>query len=215
MAALLRLYTNALERRPLVTSIATSFTLFSAGDVLAQQIVEKKGTDHDWIRTTRLGLYGGFVFTPVVVPWYKLIDRVKLQSKASTIASKVALDQFCFAPLAIGLFFTGTTLLERAIPSPSSTKVTQEPWDEAVSAKLSKSYLTTLQANWLLFIPFQTINMGFVPLQHRLLAVNVISLFWNTYLSLAAAAGTSKSQQRIDVEDKKDGGGPEVVKAVV
>ncbi|KAG8962855.1 Protein required for ethanol metabolism [Tulasnella sp. 419] len=198
MAALLRLYTNALERRPLVTSIATSFTLFSAGDVLAQQIVEKKGTDHDWIRTT-----------------YKLIDRVKLQSKASTIASKVALDQFCFAPLAIGLFFTGTTLLERAIPSPSSTKVTQEPWDEAVSAKLSKSYLTTLQANWLLFIPFQTINMGFVPLQHRLLAVNVISLFWNTYLSLAAAAGTSKSQQRIDVEDKKDGGGPEVVKAVV
>lgn len=49
---------------------------------------------------------------------------------------------------------------------------------------------------------------AFVPLQRRLFAVNVISLFWNTYLSLAAASGTDFPTQMIE----KVG---EVVEAVV
>ncbi len=43
---------NALTlRRPLLAPVVTTFTLFGAGDVLAQQGVEKKGGDHDFIRT--------------------------------------------------------------------------------------------------------------------------------------------------------------------
>ncbi|KIO24411.1 hypothetical protein M407DRAFT_47674, partial [Tulasnella calospora MUT 4182] len=176
MSSLIKAYQNVLQRRPLITSAVSSFTLFAAGDVIAQQVVEKNGIKgHDWVRTTRLGLYGGLIFTPVVVPWYRIIDKVKFASRPASIAAKVALDQFIFAPFAVGLFFTATTLMEG------------KSLDD-VKAKLHKSYTSTVKANWMLFIPFQTINMGFVPLQHRLLAVNVISLFWNTYLSLASAA---------------------------
>ena len=94
----------------------------------------------------RLGVYGGLIFTPIVLPWYKLIDRVKLPSRAGSIAAKVALDQLVFAPFAIGLFFTGTSLLEgKSLHS--------------VGEKLDKSWLATLKANWVVFVPFQTINM--------------------------------------------------------
>ncbi|KAG8906974.1 Protein required for ethanol metabolism [Tulasnella sp. 403] len=195
MGSLLRAYQSALQRRPVRTSMVASFTLFSAGDVIAQQLVEKRGKDHDWTRTLRLGLYGGLIFTPIVVPWYRVIDRVPFASKQASIAAKVILDQFVFAPCAIALFFSCTTLMEgKSI--------------EDVKRKLSKSYVSTLKANWTLFIPFQTINMAFVPLQHRLLAVNVVSLFWNTYLSLAAASGTQYPSQQI----QKVG---EIVEAIV
>jgi hypothetical protein len=39
--------------------------LFSTGDVLAQQLVEKRGFDkHDPIRTARMGAYGGGTSQP-------------------------------------------------------------------------------------------------------------------------------------------------------
>ncbi|KAG8950139.1 Protein required for ethanol metabolism [Tulasnella sp. 424] len=186
MGSLIKAYQNVLQRRPFITSAVSSFTLFAAGDVIAQQLVEKNGIKgHDWVRTARLGLYGGLIFTPVVLPWYRVIDRVSFASKPASIAAKVVLDQFLFAPFAVGLFFTSTTLMEG------------KTLDD-VKAKLDKSYVSTVKANWMLFVPFQTINMGFVPLQHRLLAVNVISLFWNTYLSLASAAGTEPPKQSIE-----------------
>ena len=37
----------SLIRRPMVTQCATAFTLFGAGDILAQQAFEKKGGNHD------------------------------------------------------------------------------------------------------------------------------------------------------------------------
>ncbi|KAG8893557.1 Protein required for ethanol metabolism, partial [Tulasnella sp. 417] len=162
---------------------------------------------------SRLGLYGGLIFTPVVVPWYRIIDRVKFASRPASIAAKVALDQCIFAPFAVGLFFTSTTLMEGktledvkaklqkvsiTLASPYfRTKVGDIEWGKFY-LNSSQSYTSTVKANWMLFVPFQTINMGFVPLQHRLLAVNVISLFWNTYLSLASAAGTEPPKQSIE-----------------
>ena len=42
------LWSASLVRRPMLTQCATSLTLFAAGDVVAQQLIEKKGFDkHD------------------------------------------------------------------------------------------------------------------------------------------------------------------------
>lgn len=41
------LYSAALIRRPLITQCATAAVLFGTGDVIAQQLVEKKGDKHD------------------------------------------------------------------------------------------------------------------------------------------------------------------------
>ncbi|CAE6431126.1 unnamed protein product [Rhizoctonia solani] len=124
-------YMRLMNRRPLLGPCITTAFLFGTGDIVAQQLVDRKGVkDHDWVRTGRLSLYGGAVFAPIVVNWYK-----------------VALDQFAFAPIAVGLFFTCTGLMEGKSV-------------EQVKKKLDSSYKDTLIANWTLFIPFQTINMA-------------------------------------------------------
>lgn len=47
--------------------ILVAQTLFGAGDVLAQQAVDKKGFDkHDYARTGRMVLYGGGTNNPFV-----------------------------------------------------------------------------------------------------------------------------------------------------
>ncbi|KAG9094238.1 Protein required for ethanol metabolism [Ceratobasidium sp. 370] len=123
-------YTRFLNRRPFLGPCITTAVLFAVGDVVAQQGVDRRGLANDWVRTARLGTYGGAVFAPIVIKWYK-----------------VALDQFAFAPFAIALFFGCTTLMEgKSI--------------EDVRRKLNSSYKDTLVANWGLFIPFQTVNMG-------------------------------------------------------
>ena len=44
----------------------------------------------------------------------------------------------------------------------------------------------TLKVNWVVWPVLQAINLGFVPLQYRLLYINFASLFWSAYLSSVA-----------------------------
>ncbi|KAL5639898.1 hypothetical protein ACGC1H_006460 [Rhizoctonia solani] len=174
-------YMRLMNRRPLLGPCITTAFLFGTGDIVAQQAVDRKGLKgHDWVRTARLSLYGGAIFAPIVVNWCELLDRLPIKSKPALVASRVALDQFAFAPIAVGLFFTCTGLMEgKSI--------------EQVKKKLDSSYKETLIANWTLFIPFQTINMVFIPLHHRLLAVNGISIPWNAFLSWKGATPAPKT----------------------
>ena len=52
-----------LAKRPLLTQSMLTGLLFATGDITAQQLVDRKGTDHDLTRTGRMLLYGtgGFV----------------------------------------------------------------------------------------------------------------------------------------------------------
>jgi len=140
-----------------------------------------------------MALYGGLIFAPVAVRWYKILDRIPVKSRPVLIATRVGLDQFAFAPVMLSVFFTAQALMDGKSMTDSSTK-------------LKTTLPTTLMANWTLFIPFQTLNFSVVPLQHRLLTVNVVSLFWNTYLSLAANRETPLvlSNTAIEIADEKE-----------
>lgn len=49
--------------------------------------------------------------------------------------------------------------------------------------KLDKTYWNALTSNWMVWPFVQAVNFKVVPLHHRVLFVNVISLGWNCYLS--------------------------------
>jgi len=56
--------------------------------------------------------------------------------------------------------------------------------DPAASLKQVEDKLwPTLQVNWVVWPVLQAVNMSVVPLQYRLLYINVCSLFWSAYLS--------------------------------
>ncbi|CAN8101557.1 unnamed protein product [Discula destructiva] len=166
---MLRWYQARLAARPLLTQAVTTAVLFGTGDVIAQQAVEKKGIEkHDLARTGRMALYGGVVFGPAAATWFKfLAANVTLRSANATILARVALDQGLFAPCAIGMFLSSMAVLEGG----------------SVSDKLDKNYRSALTTNYLVWPFVQAVNFKFVPLHHRVLFVNVISIGWNCYLS--------------------------------
>lgn len=166
----------------------TGGVLFATGDTIAQQLVEKRRSNHDVPRTLRLALYGGAVFSPLASIWFgKVLERVQLASKPANIATKVALDQGVAAPTFVAMFFTVTTLMAGGSPQDAKQKLHDNWW-------------STLKTGWAVWIPVQAINMALVPVNARLLFVNVVSIFWNTFLSIKSAAGGAKQLEQKTVQ---------------
>ncbi|TFY75678.1 hypothetical protein EWM64_g8335 [Hericium alpestre] len=185
MASLFRAYSSALTRRPYLVQSATALTLFGAGDVIAQQVIEKKGKNHDLARTVRLGFYGGVLFAPPITKWFQFLGRLKFASPTRAVVYRTWLDQALMAPLAVGWFFAWQALLE----------------GEGVSTavdRMESAYVPTLLRNWGVFVPAQVLNFAVVPPQLRFAFIGVVSLFWNTYLSAVNAAQQQTLPELVD-----------------
>lgn len=65
--------------------------------------------------------------------------------------------------------------------------------DEA-KTKVEQNWWPTLKTAWGLWIPVQALNMAVVPPGQRLLFVNVVSIFWNTFLSMKSAGVKPKEE---------------------
>ncbi|KAI4142366.1 MAG: hypothetical protein L6R39_004960, partial [Caloplaca ligustica] len=152
-----------------------SEVLFATGDVMAQQAVEKVGVDkHNFARTGRMALYGGAVFGPAATTWFKFLQqRIKFKNENVTIAARVLTDQTVFASTNLFCFLSSMAIMEGTSPKD----------------KLDSTYWTALQKNWMLWPAVQAVNFKLVPLEHRVLLVNVVSLGWNCYLSYINSKG--------------------------
>ncbi|TRM68541.1 hypothetical protein BD626DRAFT_482044 [Schizophyllum amplum] len=184
MASLFRAYNSALIRRPFLTQCASAATLFGAGDVVAQQWIEKKGTDHDFLRTARLGFYGGCLFGPPIVMWFNFLNKLKFANATTGVVARTAIDQGMMSPIAITWFFGWMSTLEG--------KPSEAP------EKLKSAFVPTLLRNWAVFVPVQILNFSVVPPQGRFVFVSIVNLFWNTYLS----AVNAQQKALLDQEQK-------------
>ncbi|MCJ1466887.1 Protein required for ethanol metabolism [Pseudocyphellaria aurata] len=156
-------------------SILNAQVLFATGDTMAQQAVERRGVDkHDYARTGRMALYGGAVFGPAATTWFKFLqEKIKFQNANLTIAARVLTDQCVFASTNMFVFLSSMAIMEGSSPK----------------EKLESTYTTALTKNWMLWPAVQAVNFKFVPLEHRVLVVNVVSLGWNCYLSYLNSRG--------------------------
>ncbi|KAH9939086.1 uncharacterized protein BXZ73DRAFT_44278 [Epithele typhae] len=175
MSRFLHAFNSAAARKPMITQCATSAVLFGTGDILAQQAFEKKGMNHDWMRTARLSFYGGAIFGPLLTKWLGLLNRLQFSTPNKAVMYKVYLDQFMFTPGVIALFFGANTLLEG-----KSVADAQE--------RIADAYVPTIIRNWGVFIPTQIVNFKYVPPHLRFVTIGVVALFWNAYLSSVNAA---------------------------
>lgn len=169
-------YNNLLKKRPFVTNALTTGFLFGTGDYLAQQIAlsNEKQNNYDHLRSLRAVIYGGIVFAPLGDKWYKVLARVKAPNfESSTLINtvlRVGLDQAVFAPfVGIPLYYSLMTLMEGGDR-------------EVIEKKIKNNWWNTLKTNWLVWPAAQALNFGLVPVQFRLLVVNVVSIGWNCYL---------------------------------
>ena len=81
--------------------------------------------------------------------------------------ARVACDQLAFAPVMIGVFLSSMATMEGGSPK----------------HKLETTWWPALKANWMVWPFVQMVNFTFLPLQHRVLFANVVSIGWNSYLS--------------------------------
>ncbi|GAB7353650.1 hypothetical protein MBLNU459_g4059t2 [Dothideomycetes sp. NU459] len=143
---------------------------------MAQQGVEKRGLkNQDWARSGRMALYGGAVFGPLATKWFGFLqNRVRIPSSPNAeILARVGLDQTVLAPTNLFMFLSSMAIMEGSDPQ----------------KKLETTYWSALSKNWMLWPFVQIVNFKFVPLHHRVLVVNVVSLGWNCYLSYLNGQG--------------------------
>ena len=80
------------------------------------------------------------------------------------------MDAFIFSPVAVAGYFILRTILEGG-------------GSNDIVAKLRDSYLNALLASFQFWPCANIINFSLVPVEYRVLYNNMLSLFWNGYLS--------------------------------
>ncbi|XP_049508344.1 protein Mpv17 isoform X2 [Panthera uncia] len=103
--ALWRAYQRALTVHPWKVQFLTAGSLMGLGDIISQQLVERRGLrEHQTGRTLTMVSVGcGFV-GPVVGGWYRVLDRLVPGTTKVDALKKMLLDQGGFAPCFLGCF---------------------------------------------------------------------------------------------------------------
>ena len=143
--------------------------LFTTSDILTQQLVEKKGLDHDGRRTLRMCIMG-IIIGPIQRTWFLTLERFIPPTSKIQIVKKLIVDQAIYGPFIIFFFYTlsgtlaGKELLE-------------------IKLLLQERYVKTIFTAYKVWPFVQAVNFSLVPLQHRANFVQLVSLCWNMYLS--------------------------------
>lgn len=88
---------------------------------------------------------------------------------AADALKRLAMDQFLYAPVFIGVFTSSLMALDGRLAE--------------IPNKLRNQWPGLVVANWKLWMPAQFIMFRFIPVPYQVLWVNGVSIIWNTYLS--------------------------------
>ncbi|XP_004686100.2 PREDICTED: protein Mpv17 isoform X3 [Condylura cristata] len=169
--ALWRAYQRVLTAHPWKVQVLTAGLLMGLGDVISQQLVEKRGLrEHQTARTLTMASLGSGFVGPVIGSWYRVLDRFIPGTSKVAALKKMALDQGGFAPCFLGCFLP--------LVGAASGLSAKDNW-----AKLQRDYPDALVTNYYLWPAVQLANFYLVPLHYRLPVVQCVAVIWNTYLS--------------------------------
>uniref|UniRef100_A0A8C6W1R5 Mitochondrial inner membrane protein Mpv17 n=1 Tax=Nannospalax galili TaxID=1026970 RepID=A0A8C6W1R5_NANGA len=170
--ALWRAYQRALAAHPWKVQVLTAGSLMGLGDIISQQLVERRGLqEHQAGRTlTMVSLGCGFV-GPVVGGWYKVLDRFIPGTTKVDALKKMLLDQGAFAPCFLGCFLPLVGILNGLSAQDNWAKLKRVLNPPPLHPPFPVSTLLLLT---ILFLSF------------RLAVVQCVAVIWNSYLSWKA-----------------------------
>ncbi|KAE9417599.1 hypothetical protein Angca_003653 [Angiostrongylus cantonensis] len=167
---LVRFFQKSLKKRPLITHVIASGAISGAGDAFCQVAFEKRGLKaYDFMRTGRFVVLSSFFIAPSLNVWFKALERVKGDLKVVPF-KRVVIDQILFSPSFNALILFILRMLE-GIGINESYKKMKKDW-------------RTIYVNSLKVWPaVQLINFYLIPLNMRVIIIQVVAFFWNSYLS--------------------------------
>ena len=186
------LYKTLLKRNPLLTNSVASSCIMSLSDVICQELVIKSkssntkdniadgrsATKLDYTRTLQVAITGFFWSAPVTHYWYSTLEKLynsianyfSINNPVIALFIKLLLDASIFSPITISGYFAVRSILEG-----TGLAGAKEKW-------ISKFKPTILSA-WKFWPVVNSVNFWFVPLQFRVLYMNVLAFIWSAYLT--------------------------------
>jgi len=172
MSRIWRAYNKFVDRYPWGSQILQTGILCASGDVIAQVVVErKKIQEFEISRVGRFFLMGTCVVAPCIRSWYLVLEKIVTAQGTRAAFSKMVLDQAFFAPCFLVVFVTAASTLQGLSV-------------QDIKANLAANYVDIVTTNWKIWPATQLLNFYLTPVQHRILVVNIVALFWNTYLAV-------------------------------
>jgi len=183
MAAFRAAFIAFKNKRPLAFNCLTYGTLYMGAEFSQQSMLRKvlpeKKEDYDFKLISRYGVLGTAVFPPILFYWYKWLDGRFVGTAVKTIATKVVLDQAVSAPIILGLFYIGMSLME------GRPDIFQE---------LREKFVDTFKKCVMFWGPMMFANFRLVPSTGRVAFVAFANLIWVNILCMCKR--TSKQTEK-------------------
>ncbi|KXJ12398.1 protein Mpv17 [Exaiptasia diaphana] len=179
-----RMYQRWLVTDPWKSQTITSGVIVSAGDIISQQVVEKRGlAHHDFKRTLRMATVG-LCLGPILRSWYLTLERFVPSTSRPVLDGfkKMLPDQLLFAPcVSVAFFWINNTFAGGTF--------------EELKKKLNERYVETLLNGYKVWPAVQMVNFTIVPFQYRIGVVQLVAVLWNAYLSWQVNKPTSSDKE--------------------
>nr|XP_056719859.1 mpv17-like protein [Euleptes europaea] len=160
------------RRHPWVASVAAYGTLFSAADV-AQQVLTRPRqalSEPEYLdlkQTGKVAVVGFSFHANFNYIWFQSLERFFPGTNVARVIVKVACDQAIAAPITIGAFYVGLSLLDG---------------ESDVFGNLREKFWPTYKAGLVCWTLFQAVNFTLVPPLLRTTYVGACSFLWTAFL---------------------------------
>ena len=191
-------YESILHAAPISTKAVTSATVYTIGDIIAQRTEGKSYGDLDRWRVLRSLLAGCIGHGPLSHVWYDWSEDVFTEQFHWTewwsFFPKVAIDQLTWGP-----FWNNTYILLLGI---MQFRPLKDIWTE-----IKETTVPLIVSGLKLWPLAHCVTYGLVPVENRLLWVDLVEIVWVTILASAVSGASSSSGNKEHVEEQGETSG--------
>lgn len=178
-------YSSVLEAAPLSTKAITSATVYTIGDIVSQRTEGKEMGDLDRMRILRSLIAGLVGHGPLSHVWYDwsegiFTDVLHLTEWWSFIP-KVAVDQTTWGP-----FWNNVYILMLGVMKFDSL--------EKIWSEMKATTVPLIVSGLKLWVPVHCVTYGLIPVENRLLWVDLMEIIWVTILATTAAQASAENK---------------------
>lgn len=181
-------YMHVLRESPIATKAVTSATVYTIGDIIAQRTDGTSMGDLDRPRIARSMLVGLIGHGPMSHVWYQVsesfFDNVAHLTAWWSFIPKVAVDQTVFGPI----WNNSYILLIGLMKLESLDKI----W-----ADMKRLTIPLIVSGLKLWPLAHCVTYGLIPVENRLLWVDMVEILWVTILATQAAAAVQEGETEI------------------
>jgi protein Mpv17 len=186
-------YSHTLAVNPIATKACTSATVYTIGDIIAQRTEGTAVGDLDRMRVARSMAAGLVGHGPLSHYWYNFLDGFFQNALHWTawwaFIPKVIIDQTMWSPI-----WNNTYILLLGLMKMESLDTI---WND-----MKRSTIPLIVSGLKLWPAVHVITYGFLPVENRLLWVDLVEIMWVTILATQAAGNSSAVKQEDELASK-------------